>query len=758
MNRQIRDTSIRIKVLVPFILVLVGLMGATLYLVDRRFDQQTAASARRELQAAGRRYHNQLIAHQNLLRRWFQDLANETKYRTALQSLDSDMARNMLTRMVEQDSLADEGVKFLLFTSGQTNAVAPATPMIYRNDPLISTREIFRASGRIIAKAWGGAAAADTVRVGPKIYNLISLPIYDSGRQAIIGVLTFGEDIGMKEAQEFGQESFTVLIAGNHIVAHTLPASEPTQRLVAQFTQLTANHDYGPLAESVLPATIGGDHFYCIAGRFPSLADDPSLGYMLFSSCQEELNALHATRILLLGTSLLAIVLGSWVVWWFVKKATQPLMELRMSAEAVGRGDLMQRVPVRSNDECGELALVFNQMMDNLQRSLSELEQTVRTLKTTQAQLVQSEKLSAVGEFVAGVAHELNNPLTAVMGFSELLQKAEVDPGHRRYVDMIFKSSQRCQKIVQSLLSFARRQQPERVPVSINKLIDDILEIVSYHLRTSNIEVMVELDPRPPIILVDIHQIQQVLLNIINNARQAIESHQPQGRIKISTSATATTMRLVIEDNGPGISPANLKRVFDPFFSTKEVGKGTGLGLSLCYGLIKEHGGTITVASREGEGAAFVIELPILKMAEGDTTRIVRPAPMLAAKSNDGVGKKILVVDDEEMLLNMIRDELLNHGFTVRLASDGESALRQIKAEHFDMAFFDWKMPGLNGRQVYERLRSENADLCQRVVFITGDVINEQMRHFLDTEKRQCLAKPFSLMELRTVIKSTFLS
>ena len=755
MNRQIRNTSIRIKVLLPFILVLVGLMAATLYLVDRRFDHQTAASARRELEAAGTRYQNQLNTHQKLLGKWFQDLANETKYRAGLQTLDPAIVRDTLTRMVEADSLSDEGVKFVLFTTGPKNVEAGGTPMIYKNDSLVSTREIFRAAGMVLAKAWGGEVAADTVRVGPEIYNLISLPIYHLDRRTMIGVLTFGEDIEWKEAQEFGQESLTVLIAGNHIVAHTLPSSEPTGQLVDQFNRLTEN----PGAfRSVLPVTIGREHYYCIAGHFPSLAKDPGLGYMLFSSYQAELNALHATRMLLLGTSLLAIILGSWVVWWFVRKATQPLMELRISAEAVGRGDLTQRVPVRGNDECGELALVFNQMVDNLQRSLSELEQTVRTLKTTQAQLVQSEKLSAVGEFVAGVAHELNNPLTAVMGFSELLQKAEVDPKHRRYVDMIFKSSQRCQKIVQSLLSFARRQQPERVPVSINKLIDDMLEIVSYHLRTSNIEVVVELDSHPPIILVDIHQIQQVLLNIINNARQAIEEHQPQGRIKIKTSATATTMRLVIEDNGPGISPANLKRVFDPFFTTKEVGKGTGLGLSLCYGLIKEHGGSITASSREGEGASFVIELPVLKMAEGDTTRLKRSGPTLAAKSNDGVGKKILVVDDEEMLLQMIRDELLNHGFTVKVAADGESALRQIKAEHFDMAFFDWKMPGLNGRQVYERLRAENSDLCQRVVFITGDIINEQMRQFLDAEKRQCLAKPFSLVELRTVIKSTFLS
>ena len=760
LKRQIHNISIRTKVIVPFILVLVVLMAATLYLVDRRFDQQTAEDSRRALHAVGASYRAELINHRNFLRERFQSLANEAGYRSALQTLDPKIVRNQLARMVKDEDLADEGVTFVLFATSQTNQSAAFNPTLYQSDPLVSARAIITESDLAVAEALRGEVVTDTIQAGGKLYNLVALPIYDAVKKKITGVLTFGEDIGWKTAQEFSRQSqgLTILIAGDHIVASTLPISMPTETLIAQFKELVARPGMENARERILPVTIEGEHYYCAAGRFPSLKGDLDVGYMLFSSYESEFDSLHATRILLLVICVFAIVLGSSIVWWFVKRATQPLLELRMSAEAVSRGDFSRRVPVRSNDECGELAVVFNQMMNNLQETLSELEQTVQTLESTQAQLVQSEKLSAVGEFVAGVAHELNNPLTAVMGFSELLQKADVDSKHRRYLDMIFKSSQRCQKIVQSLLSFARRQQPERVPVSINKLIDDILEIVAYHLRTSNIEVVVELDTHPPIILVDVHQIQQVLLNIINNARQAIEAHQPSGRIKITTKATATTMCLSIEDNGPGISPANLKRIFDPFFTTKQVGKGTGLGLSLCYGLIKEHGGTITCTSREGEGARFVIELPALKMAEGDTTRIMRSVAASTGTSNDGAGKKILVVDDEEVLLQMIRDELVNHGYTVKTAMNGESALRQIKEEHFDMAFFDWKMPGLNGRQIYERLRAENSDLCQRVVFITGDLINEHMQAFLNAEKRQCLAKPFTLVELRTVIKSTFLS
>jgi two-component system NtrC family sensor kinase len=458
-------------------------------------------------------------------------------------------------------------------------------------------------------------------------------------------------------------------------------------------------------------------------------------------------------QLMLLGFSFGAILAGAAIVWLLVNKVTRPLRELRDSAEAVGRGDFTRRVPVRYKDECGELAVVFNQMTENLQQSRTELEQAVQTLKGTQAQLIQSEKLSAVGEFVAGVAHELNNPLAAVMGFSEILKDADVDVKYRRYLEMIFKSAQRCQKIVRSLLSFARRHQPERTPVSVNTLVETVLEIVSYQLRTNNIEVITQFDPALPVVLVDDHQIQQVLLNVINNARQAMEEHRPDGCIKIITEASDENVRIVIHDNGPGIPEENLRRIFDPFFTTKEVGKGTGLGLSLCYGIIKEHGGTITPLNRHGEGATFIIELPVLHTS-GDTTEILRLSETKAADVREGAGKNILVIDDEETILEVLREELTSHGYNVEVAAGGEAGLNRLKQNHCDVVFCDWKMPGLNGRQVYENLRTASPGLCRRVVFITGDMVNEPMRGFLEKEKRPCLAKPFTFDEVRDAIKT----
>src|SRR4029077_11785570 len=186
-----------------------------------------------------------------------------------------------------------------------------------------------------------------------------------------------------------------------------------------------------------------------------------------------------------------------------------------------------------------------------------------------------------IGEFIAGVAHELNNPLTSVMGFSELLQQTDTDPKHRRFLDMIHKSALRCQKIGQALLSSARRRTPERKPVCLNGLIEAALEILQYQLRTRNIECVTRPDPPLPLAMVDPHQIQQVFVNIINNGRQAIEAHQPKGQIKVTTVTQGDSVRVIIQDSGPGITQDNLSKIFDPFFTTKDVGKGTGLGLSL---------------------------------------------------------------------------------------------------------------------------------------------------------------------------------
>lgn len=233
--------------------------------------------------------------------------------------------------------------------------------------------------------------------------------------------------------------------------------------------------------------------------------------------------------------------------------------------------------------------------------------------KKAEQQLLMTSKLASIGELTAGIAHELNNPLTGVIGYAQLLMDApDVPPQVKSDLEKIYQESQRAAKIVHNLLSFARQRQPEKHLVDVNELIQKTLEMRSYRLVTSNIELHLELQAGLPRILADYHQLQQVLLNILVNAEQALAEVKHQGKIWLSSSAGHEYVTISIRDNGPGIPKSNITRIFDPFFTTKEVGKGTGLGLSVCHGIITAHGGNIYVDSRVGKGATFTIELPIV--------------------------------------------------------------------------------------------------------------------------------------------------
>ncbi len=735
--RQLLDASFRAKVLVPVVACTIGAMVVVFFIVNYRVSKQSEMEARNTLATANAviRY-SQEFRRKNLLLR-FHNLPNEPLWRQVFLLGTGSALHDTLRQLMEM-----QNVDIVFFASNNGKLQDSVV-----NDPLISVPSFVAAATPALKLALRGGEKADTVHVGDKLYDVVAIPAYDTDRKQI-GVLTLGSELGVTAANEFSKlsQSQIVLVAGGHVIASTLPGLDANTQFVNLFNAVINATNSGEAALNVKPVVLTGMHYYCTAGRFESLSGDHTLGYVLLNSHEQSLNAKHATQRVLLAVSFLAILASAGVVWFFVSRVTEPLRELRDSAEAVGRGDFTRRVTARSNDECGELATVFNQMTENLQSSRSQLE-------NAQAQLLQSEKLSAIGEFVAGVAHELNNPLTAVVGFAEMLKGEETHAQCQRYSDMIFKAAQRCQRIVHLLLSFAHPQKTERRPVSVNTLVESVLEIVDYPLRTSNIEVVTRLDRELPLVMADGNQIQQVLLNLLNNARQAIEGHQSGGQIHITTGTVGSNVRIIVQDNGPGIPKEILPRIFNPFFTTKGIGKGTGLGLSLCYSIVKEHGGSITPASRHGEGATFTIELPVV---ETSGTAAEAPAPVKVEKPDprEGAGRRILIIDDEEHILKLMREDLGHHGYEVMVAAHGEAGLSELKKTRFDVTFCDWKMPGLNGRQVYERLRTTNPQLARRMVFITGDVINDQMRQFLETEKLPCLTKPFALPDLRAAIKT----
>ncbi len=748
------NVSFRAKVLVPVIAVMILLLAVTMFVVNFHLAQQAETDSRDTLATANAVFINsQQIRTRNLFLR-FRNLPNEPRYKSALQTRHPETIRVQLAA-----AMTEQEIDFVLFTpapalsADDAPADVGAAPQLQKRDQLIPESAFVAAANKAGAHALQGEEIADTIRVGEKLFDIVSVPVHGTG-DLLIGALTFGQEVGWQVAQEFSGATRgpIALVAAGRVIASTLPDNGAYSQLAALFKELSDTAGGGNTFDT-RKTVLNGERYYCSGGRFSSLSRDEAQGFLSLRSYEGQLRALHTTQQLLLLVSLAAIVLGSLIVCYVVGKVTAPLSELRDSAEAVGKGDFSRRVEIRSRDECGELAGVFNQMTQNLKNSREQLEMTVDTLKTTQAQLIQSEKLSGIGEFIAGVAHELNNPLASVMGFSELLSNSpNADPKQKRHLDMIHKCALRCQKIVQALLSFARRREPERKVVCVNGLIEAAAEILAYQLRTSNVQMDLQLNPHLPQAMVDPHQIQQVCVNLINNARQAIEAHQPQGWIKIATEVRGPFVRIVVQDSGPGIAPENLSKIFDPFFTTKEVGKGTGLGLSMCYGIVKDHGGTITPSSKPGEGAVFTIELPISHEAAA------APEENLAANTEflnarEGVGKRVLVIDDEEPILQMVREALTLRGYEVDVAGDGETGLRHLGRQRYDVTLCDWKMPGLTGRDVYERVRAQNPAQAERFIFITGDVVNDRTQKFFEERNRVCLPKPFSLHDFRGAIR-----
>jgi two-component system NtrC family sensor kinase len=378
--------------------------------------------------------------------------------------------------------------------------------------------------------------------------------------------------------------------------------------------------------------------------------------------------------------------------------------------------------------------------------------------KHLQQQLIQSEKLSAIGELISGIAHELNNPLTGVMGYSQLLQlRRDLDDRAKESLLKINNLALRCQKIVQNLLSFSRKQKPERTLSDLNDILERTVELRNYELQVNNIEIIRELDRSLPKTIADAHQLQQVFLNLITNAEQAMLDFRGSGRLVIRTSTDAPKQRLIIEirDDCPGIPEAHLTKIFDPFFTTKEVGKGTGLGLSLSYGIIKEHGGNIYVRSRLGEGSTFTIELPIIAQLELEMSLAPELMPHALHFENLVRDKRILVVDDEKYILDFFVEVFQMYPLHVDTANNGAAAVVKLQSEDYDVIFTDFKMPQMGGRELYHWIKEHRPSLLSRIVFVTGDTISSETRSFFENGSNRYLAKPFKIEEVKEVIQQT---
>jgi signal transduction histidine kinase len=379
-----------------------------------------------------------------------------------------------------------------------------------------------------------------------------------------------------------------------------------------------------------------------------------------------------------------------------------------------------------------------------------------------QERLLQSEKMASVGQLVSGVAHELNNPLTGVMGFAQLLLSHDLDETVRTQVQTIYGEAERAAKIVQNLLSFARRRRPSKEMADVNALLQRVLELRSYDFAARGISLDMTLDTRMPRVWVDPDQIQQVLFNVIKNAEQAMLDSNGGGKLTVVTRATENGIAVSIHDDGPAIPTDIARRIFDPFFTTKAPGEGTGLGLTICYSIIDEHGGRIwtenlppTAERPEGAGAIFHIELPV----GIEAARAAVDDPLAnGAEAVKTTSRRVLVVDDEWTIRALLHDILRLDSHEVALASSGIEAADLADRENFDVILTDIKMPGMDGTTFYRRVWERSPEQARRIIFITGDTVSPDTRAFLQSITNPVLTKPFKIGPLRDAIEAVLSS
>ena len=379
-------------------------------------------------------------------------------------------------------------------------------------------------------------------------------------------------------------------------------------------------------------------------------------------------------------------------------------------------------------------------------RDITEKKRSAEELTRQRESLYQREKLAALGSLLAGVAHELNNPLSVVVARAVLLEE-QGDSATRTAALKIRTAAERCARIVRTFLAMARQQQPERGPVAMNDVIAAALDITGYALRTSGIEVTLDLASNIPSVLADADQLHQVLLNLVINAQQAMQDQALPRRMRVSSrfDSGADMVRITVSDNGPGI-PADLRaRVFEPYFTTKPTGHGLGVGLAVSLGIIEAHGGSLTVTCPRGGGAVFDIALPV---GEIERKPVATVAPPKAAPAS----RTILVVDDEAEIRDALAAILTGARHRVVSVGSGREALKRMATQRFDLILTDMRMPDLDGRALYGEIKQRWPAQAARVVFVTGDTLASALRDFVSDSGCPVIEKPFLPSEVRRIV------
>jgi PAS domain S-box-containing protein len=373
--------------------------------------------------------------------------------------------------------------------------------------------------------------------------------------------------------------------------------------------------------------------------------------------------------------------------------------------------------------------------------------------RAQEAHLRRVERLASLGTLVGGVAHELNNPLTAIKGFAQLMLLNDQPTGDREALETIGREANRAASIVSNLRLLARRTQERAVmgPVDVNDAVRHVLKLRRYSIETSNVLLVHDLDPALTFVWADRGQVEQVVLNLVVNAEQALAGQQRDRKLTVRTRIHDDTATIEVEDNGPGIPVAELDRIFDPFWTTKSPGIGLGLGLSLVHNIVTDHRGRISVESEIGRGARFIVELPVVPTPPASCA----PAEPEVEADAPTRALRILVIDDEPSIRVSLDRFLRRRGHRVDTAAAGAEALHMIEraaTDPYNVIVSDLRMPGLQGEELFDLLRERDQSWERRIVFITGDAATPKAARAFAAAAVPLLHKPFDLMDLARTI------
>ncbi len=561
---------------------------------------------------------------------------------------------------------------------------------------------------------------SEFVTTGPQI--LIAAPIRDS-QKAIVGALVGAIPVKYPALQAALDKDTT----GN------LQLVSPSRMVIAS-TEESRNLKPLPYADAIKDFS-KADTLRNVNGSVVAVAPmKANPGWTITVDQDRKMALAEATRVQLILAvfGLILILLATGILFFIVRSFTRPVELLTEEARKIAAGDLNVQFTTGREDEIGILATALDEMKTRV--------------KASYERLLMGEKMALMGQVVSGIAHELNNPLTIVVGYTEMLMSSQEDEKLKGPLTRIHDGAQRAAKIVRNLLTFARQQKPERKITDVNSVLLKTIDLRAYELRVCNIELVTELAPVPRT-MTDPHQLQQVFLNLIVNAEQAMIEANGRGRLTIKSTVKDGRIEISFEDDGPGISDENLRKIFDPFFTTKSVGKGTGLGLSICQGIVAEHAGRLSASCTPGAGARFVVELPIVTVFIKEDTAVAE------VPKADG-RKRVLVVDDESHLREMFQEILRSDGHLIQTAASGKEAIELVHRQDFDLVISDIKMPETDGREFYRLLKAEGSPLANRLIFVTGDLMNPETLTFLQATGAPWIAKPFDVSAARKTINN----